>query len=253
MSLSVAIVVFNEEDNLPRSLEAIKAIADEIIAVDSHSTDKTREIAASFGAKVYEEDWKGHIAQKNSALDKCSQDWILAIDADEVVSPKLALAIKNVVENGDCDGYEINRQSVYLGRTLRFMWQPDRKLRLVRRSANPRWGGYDPHDKLFIKGKTGRLEGVLTHYSYKDLADHWRRLIAYAQTGAISYNQNGKKFSFFKLFANPILGVLKSYLLRGGFLDGLQGFFAAVSKGVYIFLKYAFLWEIERQKSKNLS
>jgi glycosyltransferase involved in cell wall biosynthesis len=250
-SLSVALITFNEENNLPRTLEAVKTIADEIIVVDSHSTDRTREIALSFGAKVYEEDWKGHIAQKNSALEKCKNEWILSIDADEVVSPQLVQSIaQSLADPSETSGFIISRKSVYLGRTLNFMWRPDRHLRLVRRNASPCWGGYNPHDTLKIDGKTALIKGDLTHYSYKDLSDHWRRLIAYARLAAESYAQKGKRFSLFKLLFNPLWGITKTYIFRLGFLDGIEGLFAAFSKGVYIFLKYAFLYEL-LYKNKN--
>ncbi|MDR0664711.1 MAG: glycosyltransferase family 2 protein [Helicobacteraceae bacterium] len=244
--LSAAIITFNEEDNLPRTLEAVKTIANEIVVVDSHSSDRTREIALSYGAKVFDEDWKGHIEQKNSALEKCGGKWILSIDADEVVSDELIKSIEQAIANDDAEGYIISRKSVYLGKTLNYMWRPDRHLRLVRRDANPKWGGYNPHDRLTINGKTAKLKGDLIHYSYKDLRDHWKRLIVYARLAAESYAQKGKRFSLIKLLFNPFWGVTKSYIFRLGFLDGIQGLFAAFSKGVYIFLKYAFVWEIEQ-------
>ncbi|MDR2152564.1 MAG: glycosyltransferase family 2 protein [Helicobacteraceae bacterium] len=252
--LSVAVITFNEEGNLARTLEAIKTIANEIIVVDSHSSDRTREIAQDFGAKVFEEDWKGHIAQKNSALEKCVGKWILSIDADEVASAELIKSIAQAIASDNADGFMISRKSVYLGKTLNYMWRPDLHLRLVKRDAKPRWSGYNPHDSLKIEGKIVKLKGDLIHYSYKDLSDHWNRLIVYARLAAESYAQKGKRFSLLKLLFNPMWGVTKSYIFRLGFLDGIQGLFAAFSKGVYIFLKYAFVWEIEqaakRQKAK---
>ncbi len=248
LPLSVAMISFDEEQNIRRTLEAVREIASEIVVVDSHSTDRTREIAAELGARVFEEDWKGHIAQKNSALAKCSQPWILALDCDEVVSPGLRDAIVAAVREPAADGYLVNRRTVYLGRTLRHMWQPDWKLRLLRRDANPVWGGYDPHDSLRIDGRTARLHGgFLEHHSYRDLDDHFRRLVGYARIAARSYHEQGRRSGVGKILFSPLAGVFKSYVLRGGFLDGMPGLIAAASKYVYVLFKYCFLWELEHR------
>ncbi len=250
LPLSVAIITFNEGQNLPRTLESIKDIASEIVVVDSHSTDNTREIAKSYGAKVYEEDWKGHIKQKNSALEKCTQPWILSLDADEVVSEELKKSIIKAVNKPFADGYYVNRKTFHLGRWLNHAWQPDWKLRLVKKSANPRWGGYDPHDVLIIDGKTAKLKGFLYHYSYKNIEDHFLRLIKYAKTAANSYHQKGIKFSITKLVSHSIFAFVKEYFLKRGFLDGLPGLEASIGNFIYVFLKYMFLWEIEKNKKK---
>ena len=180
LPLSVSIISFNEAANIGRTLDSIQPIASEIIVVDSHSTDNTRQIAEKKGAKVFDEDWKGHIRQKKSALEKCSQPWILSLDCDEVVSFELREAIIEAVKEGNRPGYRCNRRTFYLGKLLRYAWQPDWKLRLVRKDADPRWVGYDPHDRLQIAGQNGRLKGDLVHYSYADLRDHLQRLVKYA-------------------------------------------------------------------------
>jgi len=246
LPLSVSIISFNEAANIGRTLDSINAIASEIIVVDSHSTDNTLEIARTSGAKVYIEDWKGHIRQKNSALEKCTQPWILSLDCDEVVSPALREAIIKAVKEGDRPGYHINRRTFYLGKLLRYAWQPDWNLRLVRKTAEPEWVGYDPHDRLRIAGKGGYLKGDLIHYSYKDLNDHMRRLMAYAAITARSYHRQGKRFHWHNLLLNPPAAFLKKYVMRRALLDGSQGFFVAMSSVIYVFLKYLFLWEIER-------
>jgi len=249
LPLSVAMISFDEEDTIRKTIEAVREIASEIVVVDSHSTDRTREIARELGARVFEEDWKGHIAQKNSALGKCSEPWILALDCDELVSPGLRDSIVAAVNDPSADGYLVNRRTVYLGRTLRHMWQPDWKLRLVRRGAKPVWGGYDPHDSLSIEGTTAKLGGgFLEHYSYRDLDDHFRRLVGYARIAAQSYHARGKRSGAGKIVLSPLAGVFKSYILRGGFLDGMPGLIAAASKCAYILFKYCFLWELEHRK-----
>jgi glycosyltransferase involved in cell wall biosynthesis len=244
--LSVSIISFNEEENIGRTLESIQEIAAEIIVVDAHSADRTREIAAGYGARVYTEEWKGHIRQKNSALEKCSQPWILAIDCDEVVSPDLKQSILQKVNSSVIKGYSLNRRSFYLGKLLMHAWQPDWKLRLVHRSLNPRWTGYDPHDVLTVEGDVERLHGDLIHYSYQNLDDHLERLVRYARITADSYRKTGRKFNWCHLLLNPVAAFLKKYLLQRSFLDGTQGFFVAMSSFIYVFLKYAFLWELEQ-------
>ncbi len=252
LPLSVSIITFNEEENLPRALESIKDIASEIIVVDSHSTDRTREIAKEYGAKVFEEDWKGHMAQKNSALQKCTQPWILSLDADEEVSPELKEEIIKRIKNPDADGYYVNRKTYHLGKFLNHVWQPDWKLRLVKRSANPHWGGYDPHDKLIIDGKTKKIKrGYLYHYSYKDLYDQFSRLVKYAKVGAESYHRFGKNFSLWHLVVNPTYAFVKEFFIKRGFLDGLVGFEVSVTHAFYVFMKYMFLWEIEKNEKKK--
>jgi len=252
LPLSVAIITFNEEKKLPKTLEAVKDIASQIVVVDSGSTDKTIEIAKSYGAEVYVEDWKGFVAQKNSALKKCRQKWILSLDADEVVSEKLKGEIVKKVKNPDADGYLINRKTYYLGRFLEHSWQPDWKLRLVKRDANPRWEGLDPHDYLVIDGEVKKLKGNLLHYSYEDIFDHYSRAVKYAKISAESYHKKGKRFRLFNLLFNPTWAFFKQYFLKLGFLDGIRGLSVAKSYSFSIFLKYLFLWEIEkREKDRN--
>lgn len=251
LPLSVALISFNEEANLLRTLKSVADIASEIIVVDSHSTDRTVEIAKEYGAKVYIEDWKGFSAQKDSAMGKCTQPWVLVIDCDEVLSEELRTSLIAGVISNAYDGYMINRRTFYAGKFLRFSWQPDSRLKLVRKSANPVRGGNDLHDVLEIKGRVGKLKGDLQHYSYKDIEDHFHRLTKYARTSADIYKKNGRKFSFFNLMLNPPAAFVKQYIFRLGLFDGFRGFLAAFSTFVYVFLKYAFLWEIENTAKKK--
>jgi hypothetical protein len=183
------------------------------------------------------------VAQKNSALAKCSQPWVLALDCDEVVGSQLYEAIAGAVTAGTNSGYRLKRRSDYLGKRLRHNWYPDKKLRLVKQSAAPRWEGYDPHDRLVVSGPVGDLDGDLIHYSYKNLEDHFQRLVHYARIAAESYHERGKRFRPHQLATRPPYAFIKKYLLRAGCLDGIQGLTIAVSSFVYVFLKYMFLWE----------
>jgi glycosyltransferase involved in cell wall biosynthesis len=243
LPLSVSLISYNEAENIDRTLSSIGDLAAEIVVVDSHSSDATRSIAARFGAKVYVEDWKGHVGQKNSALAKCTQPWVLALDCDEVVSTALRKAIVGAIKADAKAGFRLKRRSHYLGKRLRHNWYPDKKLRLVKRSATPRWEGYDPHDRLAVEGAVGDLDGDLIHYSYRNLEDHFLRLVHYARIAAMSYDENGKRFHRHQLATRPLFAFIKKYLLRAGCLDGIQGLTIAVSSFVYVFLKYMFLWE----------
>ncbi|MDR0454248.1 MAG: glycosyltransferase family 2 protein [Deferribacteraceae bacterium] len=252
MKLSVSIISFNEEKNIARTLEAVKGLADEIIVVDSLSTDNTVALAESVGAKVFIEKWKGHIAQKNSALEKCSGEWILALDCDEVVTPELRESIEKVIKGeSDFCGYAINRRTFYMGRLLRYSWQPDWKLRFVRKSAAPAWGGYDPHDVLHTGGRISKLSGDLIHYSYKNFADHIQKTVKYAEISAKSYAEKEKKSGFWALLLKPFLVFFKKLIAQRGILDGVPGVMAAFSGAVYVYIKYAFLWELNRNNDKQ--
>ena len=244
LPLSVAIITINEEENIGRTLESMADIASEIIIIDSGSTDNTLKIVEKYGAKIFSETWKGHIGQKNSALDKCSQKWLLSLDADEVVSDELKTQIISAITNPICDGYILNRKTFYLGKLLKHAWQPDKKIRLVKKSANPVWKGLNPHDELHIDGESKLLKGYLVHYSYKDIKHHFNKTIDYARQSARSYFDKGKKFHLYNLLLNPIIAFIRLYIINLGFLDGFRGILAGFSSYVYTFLKYVFLWEL---------
>lgn len=249
--LSVAMITFNEEKNLARSLDSVRDIADEIIIVDSHSTDETEEIAKKYKARFIRQDWQGFGPQKNIALENCNGDWILNMDADEVLSEKLKGSIKKVL-NGqsnvkDLNGAYINRKTFYLGKFLDYSWQPEWKLRLVRRSAGPRWNDLQIHESLQVDGKKIRLRGDLYHYSYVDMADHFNKTVKYSLEMAKHKSARNKRASVLNLVLNPFFAFFKNYFLHLGFLDGRRGFVVAVSSALARFLKYAFLWELHLQ------
>lgn len=251
-TLSVSIITFNESDNIARTLESVRALADEIIVVDSRSVDDTCEKAENFGAKVFVEDWKGHVAQKNSALEKCSCEFALCLDADEPLDSNLRASISDFLEKPGSDAAIIDRRTFYLGKTLNYAWRPDRKLRLVRLSLKPRWGGLDPHDKLEIDSKKiVTLKGSVIHYSYKDLDHHFRKTIDYARISAGVYHARGKRASWANLVINPIYAFARLYFIDLGFVDGLRGLIAAFSSMTGTFLKYAFLKDLEWRSVKK--
>lgn len=245
MKLSVAIITFNEEDNIARTIAAVRDLADEIVVLDSFSADRTVEIARELGAKVFQQEFAGYIGQKNDCMAHCSGDWILSIDADEEVSPDLAASIRAVMEAAHpAAGYVLNRRTFYMGKLLKYAWQPDRKLRLVRRSANPRWTGSDPHEHLEVDGKTEICRGDLIHYSYRDFDAHMAQTRKFARQIAESYHARGKKSGFAALLFKPCFILFKRLILQRGILDGVPGLMAGLSSAAYVYMKYAYLWEM---------
>ena len=214
--------------------------------MDSHSTDRTREIAASMGARVVERDWPGHVAQKNHALSLATHDWVLCLDADERVSPELRASILAALGRSDLpDGFAFARRTWYLGRWIRHGgWYPDRKLRLARRAAAG-WTGTDPHDRLEVSGRVETLAGDLLHLSYDSISDHLRTIDRFTTIAAREKRAAGGRAGFAGLVLHPFGKFLRMYVLKAGFLDGFPGFAVALSGAYYVFLKYAKLWEMD--------
>lgn len=251
LPISVAIITNNEERILATTLSSVADIADEIIIVDSGSTDNTIQIAESFGCKVFREEWKGYATQKNSALSKCSNNWILCIDADEVVSEELKKSLLGAVNQHKVKVFQINRRTHYLGKLLKRSWQPDWKHRLVNKSAIPRWEGEFIHETLRFDGNSAKLKGDLIHYSYRNLWHHFKKTTEYAKLSAESLHKKGIKFNFANLLLNPFFKFLRLYIINLGFIDGIRGLFAGFSAFLYTFLKYAYLWELENMEKNG--
>ncbi len=243
--ISVCIVAMNEEDRIGDCLRSVE-FADEWIVVDSHSTDRTREIAAEFGARVIERDWPGHVEQKNFALDQAEHDWVLCIDADERVSPELRVSIQAALASDTLpDGFRFARRTWYLGRWIDHGgWYPDRKLRLFRR-GRARWGGINPHDHVQMEGDALLLSGDLLHYSYRSIADHLRTINSFTTIAAREKHSRGQRAGLLDLLGRPFWKFLRMYLLKAGFLDGVAGIVVAVIGSFYVFLKYAKLLELQ--------
>lgn len=250
LSLSVAVITLNEAANLPRCLASVASIASEIVIVDSHSTDRTCEIARQFGARVMERDWSGHVAQKNAALDQCRHDWVLSLDADEALDAAAVAAIDSALSDGSqqYDGYWINRLTWYLGDWVRHAWYPEWRLRLVRRDA-ARWTGTNPHDQLSVPGATARLSGNLLHYSYRDLAHHLQQTITYGRISGEQIAGRNRRVSAAKLIVSPIGRFLRMLVIKQAWRDGWRGLLIACSSMLAGFAKYAFA--MERQRSPD--
>lgn len=246
-NLTVAIITKNEEDRLPATLQSIHDIASEIVLVDSGSTDGTIEVAKKFHAKIYYHQWEGFSAQKNYLLSKCSCQWVLFLDADEVITDKLKDEISSVIDSNQDIGYEINRKTFYLGKLLNHAWQPNYRLRLVKTKCSPRWIGERVHEELIVNCPRKKLSSYLIHYSYRDIRDHFNKTIQYAYLSSQDYLEKGKHSSLIKILFKPTFAFFKNYFLKLAFLDGYQGLISSMSSSFYVFLKYSMLYNLQRK------
>jgi glycosyltransferase involved in cell wall biosynthesis len=249
--LTACIIAFNEEANLPDCLASV-AFCAEVIVVDSHSSDRTREIAAEHGARVIERDWPGHIEQKNFAIDQATTEWVLCLDCDERVTPELQGEIERVLAAPEHDGYEVARRNVYLGRWIRRGgWYPDAKLRLFRR-ARGRWGGINPHDhvRLDPPGPAPRLKGDLVHHTYGSIADHLKTIDYFSTIAAGEKLARGQRGVTLQLLLAGPFKFFNMFVLKLGFLDGWRGVIVASLGAYYVFLRYAKLWELIHVQGK---
>jgi glycosyltransferase involved in cell wall biosynthesis len=239
MQISATIVTLNEERNIARAIGSLRC-ADEVVVVDSGSTDGTREIAARMGARVIEEPWRGYAGQKNFAACCAANDWILSIDADEELTEELAAEIAQLKQEGArVDGYSFPRLAQYLGRWIRHSgWYPDRKIRLYNR-GKAEWVGEYVHESVRVRGASGELQGDLLHYTCASLSEHLRTLDRYTSLAARGAVAGGKTASLTRLAVDPAWTFFRTYVLQRGFLDGRQGLAIAWMAALYTFLKYA--------------
>jgi glycosyltransferase involved in cell wall biosynthesis len=255
--LSVVIITYNEEANLRRTLTSVQPlIADgkgEIIVVDSGSTDRTVEIANSFGAKVFVEKWKGYAAQKNFAIDQAANHWVLSLDADEEVSPKLAEEVIALLKTpSKPSGFFIPRKNMFLGRWIRHggFW-PDPKLRLFDRTS-ARFEDRAVHETVELRARTGEMVSPLLHHSYPTLADYIEHMNRYSSLGAEMAVAKGQRgFSLFNIVLRPWATFIYNYFFRLGFLDGREGLLLHLYHAVYVSWKYAKAWELTRKKESK--
>ena len=253
-TLSVCIISGAEAHRIGECMTSVEKLASEIIVVvDERATDGTAEVAKNRGAQTYTEPWKGHIAQKDSAAEKASCDWILSLDADEAVSTRLHQEISDLLRGNPLtfSAYSFPRCSKYLGRWIRHGdWYPDRQTRLWRRGA-AKWGGIDPHDKLLVEGEVGELNGDLWHYSMTSLDHQVSKTVSYAAEFVRQCRLKGRKVSILDLCFRPPYRFVRSYLFRLGFLDGWQGFSIAWMTAFYTFLRYAKVKEAQQDAQSS--
>lgn len=246
--LSVVIITHNEENNIRECLESVRW-ADEVIVVDSESGDRTGEICREFGVAFYTEPWKGFARQKNSAIEKAAQDWILSLDADERVTPELRKEIAAILESDHPkDGYFIARKNFFLGKWIRRCgWYPDYNLRLFKRGKG-RFGIREVHEAIGLEGVSGRLSHPMEHHTYKSLNDYMKRLDRYSTLAAQEMLKENKTYGILQVIFRPLYTFLNMYVLRLGFLEGYYGFVLSVLYAFYTFLKYIKLRELQDTK-----
>ncbi len=248
--ISACVISFNEERKIRRCLQSL-SWCDEIVIVDSFSSDRTPDICREFTERVFQHEWLGYVGQRNLIREMAVHPWILFLDSDEEVSEGLREEILEEFERGtgDCVGYEFPRQVYYLGRWIRHgEWYPDVKLRLFKK-AYGRTEGEEPHDRVVISGPIKRLKNPIWHYTYDDIRDHLDTLNRFSTIGAQQRFLQGRRFHWADLFFRPLFRFIKGYLLRGGFLDGAHGFIIALLSSYGAAAKYAKGWEYRlRQK-----
>ena len=245
MKISATIITFNEERKIARAIESLRC-CDEILVVDSGSTDRTVEIAGKLDARVIESPWPGYAKQKNYAASEAAHDWIFSLDADEALSEALEAEIWQLKKAGpEHDAYTMPRLAQYLGRwILHCGWYPDRKVRLYdRRKAA--WVGEFVHETVQVNGAVGHLKSNLLHYTCDSLSEHVKTVDRYTTLAAQEIAARGGRISWPKLVLEPAWTAFRTYALQRGFLDGLEGLTIAYMAGMYTFLKYA--------KARNMS
>lgn len=251
LPLSVAIVCRNNGRTIGATLHSVISLASEIVAVDSGSSDETIPLLERHGARIIRSEWLGHVKTKQLALDHCTKDWVLCLDSDEVVLPELAASIRATIQKNDVaiGGCTLNRKTYYRSRPLNHAWQPEPRLRLVRR-GRARWAGLDPHDYLELiqtaggPGWTGTLSGDLRHDSFETFAEHLRKQWDHSRVMAQSLHAAGKRGSYAALLVSPAAAMLKQLVLKGAFLDGAPGWLAAASTAAGALMKHAMLIEL---------
>ncbi len=253
LPVSVCIIAGNEVQRIGRTLKSVADWAGEIIVVINHDvSDGTDKLAESFGAKVFREPWKGNIAQNQSASEKARCDWLLALDADEVVSPELGSEIRQLFAKpgraARFDAYDFPRCTLYYDVWIRHgEWYPDRKLRLWRRGRG-QWGGVFPHGRVVVAGKVGKLNGELLHYSMESVEHQIRKTVRYADEFAETCRAEKRRITFIHLLVRPPWRFLRGYVIKLGFLDGWRGLTIAWMTAFYTFLRYFKAFELQASK-----
>jgi glycosyltransferase involved in cell wall biosynthesis len=254
-SLSAVVITWNEENNIGRCIDSLRHVADEIIVLDSYSTDKTVAIAREKGAIIKQENFTGYIEQKNKALLLTTHDYVLSLDADEMLSKKLIDSILEAKKEFKYQAYFMNRYNNYCGRFIKHgLWYPNQKLRLFdKRIAS--WGGMNPHDKIELKeNKTARfLQGDILHFGYDTIHEHMHRNQELSSIAAWSLFEDGKKQYWPKIILSPVWSFFNGYFLRLGFLDGYYGLVIALLTANQSYLKYQKLRRLQKQNKKIIS
>lgn len=256
LPISSFLVCKNEETHIAACLDSL-SFCDEIVVVDSFSTDKTLEICKNYNVRLLQREWPGYKLQKEFACSQTKHEWVLFMDADEVVSQELREEILSLVSDPNNEkikqysAFRVKRAMFFLGKWWRKGgWYPEHRIRFFRRDA-VEWIGKDPHENVRVHGKIGDLSGEIFHFSYDDIPDQIKKLSSHAFVRAKSDFDSGKVVSFEKLFIRPLLRFLKFYFIKKGYREGMSGLIVAVFESFYTFMKYARLWELCRVKNSK--
>lgn len=250
--ISACIITFNEEENIRRCMESV-TWCDEVLVVDSFSKDRTVEICREYTDRVFQNEWKGYIAQRNYIRKLASHPWVLFLDADEEVSHALKEEIDKEFssDTAPVDGFEFPRQVYYLGKWIRYgEWYPDIKLRLFRKERG-RSCGVEPHDQVHVEGLVKRLRAPILHYTYVGLFDHLNTMNRFSSISAHAKHAQGLRFRWLDFLFRPPWRFFKGYVLRLGFLDGLRGLLIAIVNAFGVSMKYAKLWEARWREQEH--
>ena len=251
IKLSGVVITYNEERNIEKCLRSLQPVVDEIVVVDSFSTDRTKSICLDHGVTFIEQKFMGYIEQKNFALSKASFDHIVSLDGDEALSERLQQSIIKLKSNWTNDGYYCNRFNNFCGQWIKHSdWYPNRKLRVFDR-RRARWEGINPHDAVRLeKGATsGRLTGDILHWTYQSYSEFNKKTEYFSTIAARAYFENGKKAPFYKIWFNPFWAFIKAYFFRLGILDGVNGLVICVQTAHITFLKYTKLRALIQQNN----
>lgn len=246
--ISAAIITFNEAKNIGRCLLSLTDVADEVIVVDSGSTDETVAIAQDLGATVVVNKFEGHIQQKNFAITCTNYDWVLSLDADEALGDELKKAILEVKSNLTADGYIFSRLTNYCGKWIKHCgWYPDKKMRLFKKGFGS-WGGKNPHDKYILNHpeKSAVLQGDLLHYTFYNVAEHKAQIAKFTDIAAQSLFELGKKSNWPKIIGKACFKFVRNYFLKRGFLDGITGFHICRLSAYATYLRYYKLMQLNK-------
>lgn len=247
MKISAVIITYNEAHNIDRCLSSLLSVVDELIVVDSFSDDETENICKKYGVKFIQHIFEGHIEQKNYAVSQTNYDYVLSLDADEALSETLQKSILSIKTTLDYyDAYSMNRMTNYCGQWIKHGgWYPDCKIRLWKK-ARGKWGGLNPHDKIIILNRNSlkHIEGDILHYSYYQIAEHYKQADKFATIAASAYYKSGRRSSIFHISISPLMKFIRNYILKLGFLDGKFGFTIAKISAIETYWKYKRLYKL---------
>lgn len=254
LPLTVTVVTFNEEKNLPSTIESVSDIASEVIVVDSFSTDATVDRATRLGARVIQREWPGFLPQKKFAHEQCTTEWVLNLDADERPSPELCAEIRRAIGHAgpNVAAIECNRKCFYMGRWIEHGWNPDWIVRLVRREK-AEWGGSHLHPRLIPHGEVVRVKGDLLHHPYANFRQHLERIMKLEKVNAGVLAEKGVRAKWHHILLRPTWAFFKKLVLKGSWRDGVPGVIIAASSFAAVFAKYTYLWELQNLGAANLA